>query len=210
MADIVLYNYELDENCYRVRLVLSHLGLEWKPVAIDMFPGKEQEAPHMLALNPLGQLPILRDGSLVISGTGAIMSYLARCYDEAGTLLPLDPSAFGQVQMWLEFAISALKPAYDARLAAIFGAGPDDESLRGAARRALQIMDDAIRCRQFEGAEWFVGDGLTLADLALFPAFALSRDYGIEHGEFDGLRRWSRRVRLAAGFKTMPGIPDYQ
>jgi glutathione S-transferase len=63
--------------------------------------------------------------------------------------------------------------------------------------------------RHFDGAEWFVGHGPTLADLTLFPSFALSRDYGIDHDEFPALRRWIRRFRGLNGFQTMPGIPDY-
>lgn len=210
MSELVLYNYELDENCYRVRLVLSMLGLSWKSVAIDVIPGREQESPAMLALNPQGQLPILGDDDLVLSGTGAIMAYLARRYDETGSLMPVDPQDFGKVQMWLEFAATALKPAYDARLSALFAIGGDQESLAASARKSLRIMDDFMLRRQFAGAEWFVGDTATLADLILFPGFALSRDYGVQHAEFDGLRRWSRRLRSLPGFKTMPGIPDYQ
>jgi glutathione S-transferase len=45
--------------------------------------------------------------------------------------------------------------------------------------------------------------------VALFPLFALSRDFGIDHDEFPGLRRWIRRFRALDGFITMPGIPDY-
>ena len=42
-----------------------------------------------------------------------------------------------------------------------------------------------------------------------FPAFALSRDFGIDHDAFPALRRWARRLRRLPGFVTMPGIPDY-
>ena len=63
--------------------------------------------------------------------------------------------------------------------------------------------------RHFDGKEWFVGDAPTFADLALFPSFALSRDYGVDHDEYPALRRWIRRFRTLNGFHTMPGIPDY-
>jgi glutathione S-transferase len=78
MSGITLYNYELDEQSYRARLALSILGLEWTTIAIDMFPGEEQKKPPMLALNPLGTLPVLRDGDLVLSGTAAILSAMVR------------------------------------------------------------------------------------------------------------------------------------
>lgn len=209
MSAIILYNFELDENCYRVRLALGALGLEWTAVAIDMVPGGEHLKPAMLALNPMGDLPVLSDGELTLTGPTAIMSYLARRYG-GDALLPVDdPAFYGQVQQWLEFSATALKAAREARVTSLFGGADDEAALRAAARKALRVMDDAMTLRHYDGAEWFVGDGATLADLALFPSFALSRDYHLGHEEFPALRRWARKVRTIPGFKTMPGIPDY-
>jgi glutathione S-transferase len=209
MSGITLYNFELDENCYRVRLALGTLGLEWRAVAIDMVPGREHLRPSMLALNPLGDLPILIDGDLTLRGSTAIMAYLARRYGGEALLPIADAAAYGQVQMWLEFSATALKPAREARLASLFGAPDGEAELRAAARKALRIMDDHMTLRHYDDAQWFVGGSATLADLALFPSFALSRDFGVGHEEFPALRRWARKVRSVPGFKTMPGIPDY-
>ena len=66
-----------------------------------------------------------------------------------------------------------------------------------------------MTAREFDRAAWFAGDKPSLADLALFPAIALSRDFGVEHEAYPALRRWMRRVRTIQGFMTMPGIPDY-
>ncbi len=54
-----------------------------------------------------------------------------------------------------------------------------------------------------------VGGTPTIADVALFSAIALSRDFGIDHDEFAALRRWMDHVRTLPGFITMPGIPSY-
>jgi glutathione S-transferase len=70
-------------------------------------------------------------------------------------------------------------------------------------------MDDAMTGREHDGASWFVGAEATLADIALFPSIALSRDFGVEHDEYPALRRWMRRVRGLDGFIAMPGIPDH-
>lgn len=209
MSKITLYNYELDESSYRARLLLSMLGLEWTTIAIDMFPGGEQKKPPMLALNPLGTLPVLRDGDLVLHGTAAILLYLAKARDPAKRWLPDDASAFGQVSMWLGFSEVALAPAIEARLQALFDTSGDEGALRANARKAFRTMDDHMTARGFDGKEWFVGDRATLADVALFPSFALSRDYGVDHDEYPALRRWIRRFRTLKGFHTMPGIPDY-
>jgi glutathione S-transferase len=70
-------------------------------------------------------------------------------------------------------------------------------------------MDDHMTARGFAQLEWFTTGHPTIADIALFPAFALSRDFGIDHDEYTALRQWARRFRALPGFKTMPGIPDY-
>jgi glutathione S-transferase len=209
MSEITLYNYELDECSYRARLLLSMLKLQWKTVAVDMFPGGEQAKPAMLALNPLGSLPVLTDGELVLYGTSAVLAYLAKAYDAGRTWLPEEPAAFGETMKWLGFSETALAPAIAARLKSLFDTPGDEGEMRQSARKAFRIMDDHMTGRHFDGKQWFVGDGATLADLALFPSFALSRDFGVDHDEYPALRRWIRRFRALEKFHTMPGIPDY-
>jgi glutathione S-transferase len=204
---ITLYDFELDDGCYKVRLLLALLGLDVRKIAVDMLPGAEQKRPPLLLLNPLGTLPILTDGDLVLHEAEAIMTYLARRYDEAATWLPDAPAPFGQVMMWLSFAMGPLRSAAAARLQSLFDQPGGDAVL--AAQDAFRVMDDHMTAREFAGRVWFVGDGPTLADIALFPSIALSRDCGIEHEAYPALRRWMRRVRALPGFITMPGIPDY-
>ena len=209
MTGLVLYNYELDESCYKVRLALSLLGLAWTPVAVDVFPGKEHLTPAYLAMNPSGRLPILQDGSLVLNGDEAILAYLAQTYDATRQWLPPDGGAFATVMQWLNFAARDLAVTITARQQALFGAAGDEAMLGAAARKAIRIMDDQMTARGYVGADWFATPHPTIADIALFPAFALSRDFGIDHDEFPALRRWARRLRSLPGFKTMPGVPDY-
>ncbi|MCA1455665.1 glutathione S-transferase family protein [Bradyrhizobium sp. BRP22] len=209
MSGITLYDFELDENCYKVRLLLSILGLSYRKVAVNMVPGREHLGPVLMALNPRGSLPILTDGAVVLSEAEAIMTYLARAYDAGNTWLPPAPKDHGAVTMWLQFAIRDLHAAFFARRLAMFDETGDEVALSLAARRAFRLMEDHMTAREFDRAAWFVGDNPSLADLALFPAIALSRDFGIEHEAYPALRRWMRRVRTIPGFVTMPGIPDY-
>jgi glutathione S-transferase len=206
---LVLYNYELDESCYKVRLALSLLGLEWQAMAVDVFPGKEHLSLPFLALNPSGRLPILRDGDLVLHGTEAILAHLARAHDASGKWLPARASEFAEVMQWLIFSAHDLGATIAARQHSLFGTPGDETSLRAASSRAIRIMDDHMTARGFAQLEWFTTGHPTIADIALFPAFALSRDFGIDHDEYTALRQWARRFRALPGFKTMPGIPDY-
>jgi glutathione S-transferase len=209
MPDITLYTYEMDERCYRVRLLLSFLKLDWKPVAVNLYPAKENRKEPLIAINPTGELPVLVDGGLALFGTEAILMHLASAYDSRRTWLPETGANFALVAQWLNFSATNLHVAVTARHAAIFNQPGDVEALASLAKSALRIMDDHMRLRHVDGAHWFVAAHPTLADLVLFPAFALSRDFGLDHDEFPALRRWVRAFRALEGFKTMPGIPDY-
>lgn len=209
MAEIVLYNYELDESCYKARLALSMLGLKWKAIAVNAFPGDEQATPPFLAMNPLGKLPILKDGDLTLYGAEAILAHLARAHESSGKWLPAGGTDFAKAMQWLVFSAGPLSVTVEARRNALFDAPGDPQALRITSSRMLRIMDDHMIARGFEGAEWFAAGHVTIADIALFPAFALSRDFGIDHDEYAALRRWARRFRALPGFVTMPGIPDY-
>ena len=203
---MILYNYDLDENCYRVRLLAACLRLTLAIEPVDMFPGREHLSPPLLALNPLGRLPILKDGDLVLRDTGAILLHLSAAAGDA-----LIPSGADRSAMfdWLFFALGDLSVAAKARTVAMTDAPGDLDALCRAARAGLRIMDDHMTRQGLLGLDGFAGPALSLADLALFPTFALSRDYNVDHDEFPALRLWARRVRKLPGFITMPGIPDY-
>ena len=91
----------------------------------------------------------------------------------------------------------------------MFGLPGDFDALRTRGRRALRLMEDHMAMRAIDGAGWFVGARVSIVDLALMPAFALSRDWGVGHEEYPALRLWLRRLRALPGFIVMPGIPDY-
>jgi glutathione S-transferase len=207
---VTLYDFELDEGCYKVRLMLSLLGVAHDKFVVDVVPGGETATPAFLRLNPRGAVPVLIDGDLTLRETEAILAYLARRYDPAGQWLPADdPARFGAAMEWLTFSAEALRPAVLARLNAMFEVEADAIAAGRAARAAFRIMDDRMTAIEFDGGAWFAGDTPTVADIALFPSIALSRDSGIEHDAYPALRRWMRRVRAIPGFRTMPGIPDY-
>ncbi len=209
MTELTLYNYELDENCYRVRLLLSFLGIKPRLIAVNVFPGGETATPAYRAHYPEGRLPLLDDGGANIADVPAILTHLARHHDPEQRWLPPDPQRAAAITGWLTFLTQRLAPATAARSAAIFGLPGDENALRRQAREALNAMEDHRIERAIEGEDWFAGPSPTLADIALFPAFALCRDYGIDHDGFPALRRWARLFRQLPGFTAMPGIPDY-
>ena len=206
---MILHDYEIDLDAYKVRLLLAVLGVAYEKVPVNAHPAHEQRSEPYLRLNPLGTLPILVDGDVILHDAEAILVYLARRHDAAATWLPEAAAALARVAMWLLFAARELAAATAARNHPLLEAPGDPAALDAEVRAAFRVMEDHMTRRELEGAFWFVGEAPTIADLALFPAIALSRDFGVDHDAYPALRRWMRRVRAIPGFVTMPGIPDY-
>src|ERR1700753_4200387 len=102
---ITLYDYELSGNCYKVRLLLSMLGLEHKLEPVEFYPSKLHKSDAFLRVNPLGQLPALTDDELTLRDAQAILVYLASQYDKSGQWYPsANAKLAGEIQMWLSFA----------------------------------------------------------------------------------------------------------
>lgn len=87
---IRLYEFALSGNCHKVRLMLSLLGLPYESVLVSG-ANREHKSAAFLAMNPLGQVPVLTDGDLVVRDSQAILVYLASRYG-GPTWWPQDPA----------------------------------------------------------------------------------------------------------------------
>ena len=201
-----LYDYILSGSCYKVRLFLSLLGLDYEKIPVDFYPGRAHKKPDFLALNPLGQIPLLRDGDVLLRDAQAILVYLASRYDKDGTWYPDEPAARGRVAMWLAFAGGEIMAASAARLHDLLNYPGDIASLRAAAHAAFLVLDDHLAEQELRGQNWVAGPDPTVADIACFPYVALSNDGGIARDEYPAIERWLDRVMRLPGFIDMPGI----
>lgn len=206
---ISLYDYSLSGSCYKVRLMLGFLGLEYDRHQVNFYPARQHKAPAFLAINPLGQLPVLEDGGLRLRDAQAILAYLANKYDAEGTWLPRDPDQFGQVMMWVMFAGSELMAASAARLHDVLSYDLDIDAARKSAHAAFRVLDDHLTHREIDGGTWIVGDHPTIADVACFPYVALSGDGGLGLEEYPAIRNWLRAFRSLPRFHAMSGISEY-
>ncbi len=205
---ITLYDYELSGNCYKVRLMLRLLELPHQLHAIDFYPGREHRSEWFLRLNPLGQLPVLEDGALVLRDAQAILVYLASRYDASGRWYPrTEPAQLGIIGMWLGFANEISATAAAARLqSAMFYQG-DTVQARAGAHRLFRILDQQLWFNEQSQSDWLVGGAHpTIADLACFPYVMLSEEAGISRRDYPAVRRWCDRIRMLPGFMPMAGI----
>lgn len=205
---ITLYDYELSGNCYKLRLFMSILGLEYRKVPVEFFPGQEHKGDAFLAINPLGQLPVLDDGGFVLRDAQAILSYLAARYDSSGHWYPVaDPRRLGETNMWLAFADSITGTASAARLHDLLRYDIDVEKARAGAHALFRVLDERLWFSEREDAGWICsGAHPTVADIACFPYIALSDEGGISLMDYPAVRRWIDRLKRLPGFIVMAGI----
>ena len=205
---ITLYDYELSGNCYKLRLMMSLLQLPYERVEVEFHPARAHKQEAFLALNPLGQLPVLDDDGFVLRDAQAILSYLAARYDASRCWYPTDdPRRLAEVNMWLAFADSMTGTASAARLAEVFGYDIDADAARSGAHALFRVLDERLWFAEREDDGWLcAGARPTIADIACFPYAMLAEEGGISLIDYPAIRRWTDRVKALPGFVVMAGI----
>ena len=200
MSDIKLYDLELSGNCYKIRLMLSLLGVDYQRVPVD-FMGGEHRSQAMLEKNPFGELPVLVQGDLVLRDSQAILVYLARRYGNSDWL-PTEPAAMARVMEWLMVAENEIaRGPNDARLHDLFSYRLDVTAARDRTRRILRILE-----RHLGRRSWLALDRPTIADIACFPYVALSHEGGVDLAPHPAIRSWLERIKTLPNFIDMPGL----
>lgn len=197
---IELYDFTLSGNCYKIRLMLSLLGLEYRAVPVNLFE-REHKQDAFLRLNPFGQVPVLADDGLVVRDSQAILVYLARQY--GGTQwLPEDATGLAEVMPWLFTAANEIArgPAA-ARLHRKFGRELDYDNALTISAEIMGILEERLQHRT-----WLALDRPTIADVACFPYLALAHEGGIDTADYPALQAWFERIRALPGYVGMPGL----
>ena len=203
-----LYNYELSANCYKVRLLMSLIGIEWENITVDYYPGREHKSEWFLKLNPLGQLPLIEDDGFILRDSHAILVFLATKFDDTGKWYPTqNAEVLGEIAQWLGFADSLNSTAGSARLHDGLFIECDIDSCRSGAHRLMRILDEHLWFQEKQNSMWICShSNPTIADIACFPSIMLSEEGGISRIDYPAIRRWCDRVRRIPNFIVIPGI----
>lgn len=137
--------------------MLEEIGIDHELRFVDLMKG-EHKTPEIVALNPMGKLPIVTDGDLVVTESAAIALYLADRY-APGKLAPaLDDPARGTYYRWILFAPSVIEPGASGHAAK----WEFSESRVGWGNydTMLSAMETAVADKQF-----ILGDTFSMADV---------------------------------------------
>ena len=203
--------------CWRVLLALKHKGLEYRSHPLK-FDQQEHQAPQMLAMNPRGRLPVLRDADYVVFESVAILYFLDRKYPE--------PPLFGRnaeeggVIMRVVCEYQAYAEPSLMQLVAHFLYRRDprpDAGLAEAMSEAMHRVAGEARTieRRLAQSDWVVGESISAADMVIYPDIRLllralampgaselaARFLPVEIN-YPALGRWLERVAASA-----PALP---
>lgn len=194
---IELYHWRPVSHSAKVLICLHETGAEFESHFVDLL-AFDQFSDEFLALNPFGQVPVLRDDGDVLIESSLINEYLAESHPQAG-LAPTDPAGWYRCQAWSKFVdynlssslatlgcrkylVPYLRERDPGDVASAIEAIPVEERRAGWADAAANAYSDEIvanserkiglvveRMEQvLSDAGWLVGNRYSIADINTF------------------------------------------
>lgn len=195
-GEYILHDSALSGNAWKVRLLLSHLGLPFRRVTYALPEGRTR-LPEFLARNPIGKVPVLE----LPSGEALFESNAILCHLAEGT--PYMPEASldrARVLQWLFFEqAEAVKPLAGARFWIGIARRPEERAAEipgwhAAGNKVLGVLDAQLAARDF-----LVGGRYSIADIAHFPYVSMAGMGGFDLGKYPNVTAWIERVRRQPG-----------
>lgn len=194
-------------NCFKIKLTAALLGVPLAVRGYDITKGETRTPEFLATINPNGRIPVLQIGegpeARFLPESNAACWYIAK--DSA--LIPADRFAQADCLRWMFFEQYSHEPNVatlrfwlsimgEARLSDEQRAQVMPKRLAGCA--ALRLMDEHLAKHAF-----FCGDGVTLADIALFAYTHVAEEGGFRLADYPHVLAWIARVEALPGFIPM-------
>jgi len=194
---MLLYNSPVSGNCYKVRLLLAHLGIPYERRDLDVVDRSDR--PDVLGgLNPDLRVPTLvLDDGRPLAESGAIIWY----FGEGSRFVPTDRYDRAKVLQWMFFEQYTHEPALAVvRFLVAFSGRADEhrETIEARTKQGYRALD-AMEGHLERAAGYFVGDALTLADIALYAYTHAAHEGGFSLERYPAIRAWLDRVAAEPG-----------
>ncbi len=190
-----LYDYWESGNCYKVRLLLSQLGVPFERVHLDILKG-ETRTREFIAKNANHRVPLVEwpDGRR-LSESDAILWHFA----EGTPFIPQDPWERAQILQWMFFEQYSHEP-YIAVVRFWHFAGLIEQNRAVLPEKmergyhALSVMENHL-----ESHSYSVGERYTIADIALYAYTHVAEEGRFDLTKFPCVGNWLDRVRSQPG-----------
>jgi len=204
-----LYGVEGSGNCLKVRLLLGFLGIQYESIAPSLKPA----SPDLLAVNPLGQVPVLvveHDGEekkTIIRDSNAILVYLSLKTKATSWYNVEDAENVAKITSWLSYATSEvnhsllwvrIKNKFSWDIPVTYEVALE----RG--HGVLTFIDGQLATN---GTPFLTGTEPNIADLSVFPYVYLaesSSDGALKLADYPHVSAWISRIVALPGRSALP------
>jgi glutathione S-transferase len=195
---MLLYDNPISGNCYKVRLLLAQLGIDYERRELSVFD-RSDRAEVLGELNPGLRVPTLvLDDGRSLGESGAILLYLA----DGTQYIPSERFARAQMLQWMFFEQYSFEPNIAVvRFWAEAGIDPRPEEL--AAKRSAGITALAAIERHLSDRTYLVAEQYTLADIALYGYCHVADEGGFALDVYPAIQAWLDRVAARPGHVTI-------
>jgi glutathione S-transferase len=179
MAKLTLYHAAPSRSSI-TRWMLEELGEPYDIHLLSLAKG-ENRAPDYLAVNPMGKVPALKHGDVVITEAAAICAYLADEFPKARLNIPTGDPRRGVYLKWMFFGPSCIEPAMMDR------AFPrKEEARRGALGYGDFDTTMDVVAKAVSAGTYLMGEQFTAADVVIGSGLRFGMMFKLlpERGEF--------------------------
>ncbi len=174
--------------------MLTELNAEHEQIIVDIEAGETGTAEYR-AINPMGKVPVLVDGDIVVTEVAAICAYLADKFIEKGLAPSPDSDQRGKYYRYLFVPGTTLEPMFTFNLLEISDY-PANSVGFGDWERCLATIESMT-----PETDWALGDQFTAADIV----FGGTLDFAVQLGWLS-----SPSPKVAAYVRRIKARPAYQ
>lgn len=181
-----------------VHWMLEEIGVPYRVEYLQY--GTSMKAPDYLAINPMGKVPAIRHGEVVVTEAAAICAYLADAFPEAGLAPP--PAERGDYYRWLLFVAGPLEAALGLKACQV-EMSADQEMQLGCGRleTVLDVLADAVR-----GRHYIAGERFSAADVYVGSHLGWGMQFGTIDRRPEFERYWQALEQRPAQRRSMAQI----
>ena len=203
MVPLILHEYARSGNCYKIRLTAALLGLPIERREYDIMAGATRTPEFLTTVNANGRIPTLQIGDRFLPESNAACVWLA----DGSPLIPADRFDRADMLRWMFFEQYSHEPNIATLRFWLLFIGEASLSdyqrsqimaKRAGGEAALAVMDDHLG-----GHDWLVGQGATLADIALYAYTHVCEAGGFRLDDYPGICAWLKRVAALPGYVPM-------
>jgi len=203
MEQLTLHEDVRSGNCYKIRLTAALLGLPLERRNYDIMQGETRTPEFLANVNANGRIPVLQVGTRFLPESNAACWYLA----EGSTLIPSDRWDQADMLRWMFWEQYNHEPNIATLRFWLYFVGEANLTeiqraqlpmKRAAGEDALALMDEHLADRA-----WFVGDGVSLADVSLYAYTHVCEAGGFCLDTYPFVRSWLGRVAALPGYLPM-------